>query len=1083
MKHAQPYRIVVAGDVTLDWSVARDQRTTGRSLTWNAEDRVRASWDWGGAALLADLVRHSLHGVSGEAGFSVHGPDVEHLAVSQSTTDLPHSYTMWNPDDTRKAGQEVWRIREFLGMHEAHCEETSPYMQLTGNPEGADLVLLDDAALRFRDCLGLWPAAIEDGATCGAIVLKMARPVARGHLWDHLVAHHAERLVVVVDVEDLRQSEVQVSRGLSWERSAQDAYWELTRNAQVNALSRCLHVVVSFGRSGALILSRRPKPALADEALGAWDARLCFDRLTIEGVPGSTDAGQVVGYTTCLAAALARQIAACGNLPDAPCIERGVEAGIGAMRALYDQGFGPHNPGADIAPPQFPVDAVVPHLSGEIGLPAESSWVTVRSPTGTRRAGQDGEQWSILAEHCSGHEGPEQEVVRTVQTVARQIAKHGPDQALQGVPTGKFGKLLTADRREVEGLNSIRALLDSYCRAPLGNPLSIAVFGPPGSGKSFAVKQVAALIDVGDRIDECTFNLSQLNDPAQLVDALHQVRDVGLRSKIPLVFWDEFDTSLDAAKLGWLRYFLAPMQDGAFQDKQITHHIGHAIFVFAGGTAACMADFNRGGADGAFRQAKGPDFVSRLSGFVDIMGPNPMDPDDPGADPNFLIRRATLLRSLLSRNTPHVFSDGNGGGELRIDSGVLRGLLETPFYKHGARSMQSIIGMSWLNDRAVFERSSLPPSELLDLHVEGARFLDLVQQPDLEEANLEPMARALHVFHSTGKVTTGDEAADAAVWEEASGIHKEQSRDSVRDIFRKLAAAGHVMVREASGPVPILDEGSTGFQWMAYAEHERWRAEKQTDGWRWGEERDDDKRLNPLLLPWRKISDKDRERTENLVRAIPSILRRAGYTIRRLETATSPEIEAYEADRQRLRVGIVGHRLMGDAATLAGPVNEALGHLAEAWPARPVRLLATLSEGASRLVAELGLRHPGADLAVVLPLPEDEYTNDFTSPESEGEFRFLLGRAQSCADLAAQPSRSAAYAAADNHIVDEADMLIALWDGRQAGGPGGTAESVARANAQGLPTIHVVVRTDGTKTPQGDEHGALRLVNWPPTKQ
>ena len=34
------------------------------------------------------------------------------------------------------------------------------------------------------------------------------------------------------------------------------------------------------------------------------------------------------------------------------------------------------------------------------------------------------------------------------------------------------------------------------------------------------------------------------------------MRDEALRGKIPLVFWDEFDSSLEGMPLGWLRYFL-----------------------------------------------------------------------------------------------------------------------------------------------------------------------------------------------------------------------------------------------------------------------------------------------------------------------------------------------------------------------------------------------------------------------------------------------------------------------------------------------------------------------------------------------
>ena len=101
------------------------------------------------------------------------------------------------------------------------------------------------------------------------------------------------------------------------------------------------------------------------------------------------------------------------------------------------------------------------------------------------------------------------------------------------------------------------------------------------------------------------------------------MRDIGLSGKIPLVFWDEFDTSLEETPLGWLRYFLAPMQDGKFQEGQINHPIGRAIFVFAGGTSSSMAEFDKGTEEN-FKSAKGPDFVSRLKGYINVLGPNPV---------------------------------------------------------------------------------------------------------------------------------------------------------------------------------------------------------------------------------------------------------------------------------------------------------------------------------------------------------------------------------------------------------------------------------------------------------------------------
>jgi hypothetical protein len=184
------------------------------------------------------------------------------------------------------------------------------------------------------------------------------------------------------------------------------------------------------------------------------------------------------------------------------------------------------------------------------------------------------------------------------------------------------------DRNEIESFRTIAALIQEYIsQEKADKPVSIAVFGAPGSGKSFGIKEIAN--SLSDRIKEITFNLSQMHSPDDLIGALHQVRDEALRGKIPLVFWDEFDTSLEGMPLGWLRYFLAPMQDGSFLEGQVTHPIGRAIFVFAGGTCDRMEEFGAKLEDDPykneklFKVVKGPDFKSRLKGFINILGPNP----------------------------------------------------------------------------------------------------------------------------------------------------------------------------------------------------------------------------------------------------------------------------------------------------------------------------------------------------------------------------------------------------------------------------------------------------------------------------
>ena len=111
----------------------------------------------------------------------------------------------------------------------------------------------------------------------------------------------------------------------------------------------------------------------------------------------------------------------------------------------------------------------------------------------------------------------------------------------QSIPMGRFGELISVDRDELEALRSIQGLIRSYPGGSQKTPLNLAVFGPPGSGKSFAVQEVASSVfrsPKGKQTSDCAcgetesetikFDLSQFKDPTALTGALHQVHDVWL---------------------------------------------------------------------------------------------------------------------------------------------------------------------------------------------------------------------------------------------------------------------------------------------------------------------------------------------------------------------------------------------------------------------------------------------------------------------------------------------------------------------------------------------------------------------------
>lgn len=325
------------------------------------------------------------------------------------------------------------------------------------------------------------------------------------------------------------------------------------------------------------------------------------------------------------------------------------------------------------------------------------------------------------------------------------------------VPIVRFGALTVAEREEIERLRSIRNLLHRYLKNLKDDkPISIAVFGPPGSGKSFSVKQICKKLDLSeDQIRQVELNVSQFQNPGELMKELKRITSIKLRGdargkgddkaspgdekvdhRMPLVFFDEFDSGLANQPLGWLKYFLAPMWDGQFQGCG-KRTFKRAIFVFAGGVFSSFEQFvpvqelpdEEHGFEVSnehkqrlreFKQQKGPDFISRLAGHINVLPIN----EEAGRIKHF-IRRAIQLRSVLERKDYVEKPDKSGTGTrfavARVDQAIIYALLTIDRYNHGVRSMESIIRMCVPIDRRI-EIASLPSRAQLNMHVDAEEF-------------------------------------------------------------------------------------------------------------------------------------------------------------------------------------------------------------------------------------------------------------------------------------------------------------------------------------------------------------------------
>ena len=692
-------RVLVAGDITINWNIARLGREEEKGFVWDLRQEAEIYGEVGGARHLDALIRQIGRNVSRfGVNVSVTKQEQWRMPVGHDSSQHHHSYRVWRqfkrePDSAALA----WRIDEFLGFHagepRAHRTQSSPLSDF-------DLVVISDTNLGFRGEPSRWPAGLdEDSRTAGPwILLKMGGPIERNSLWSALSERHADRLIVLITANELRAKRVLISRELSWERTATDLVRALLDNNSLDMLRRCAHLVVSLTTGGALIVSRVPAE---ENQQGQPDCRLVFDPDVIEESWVDRYQGGMTGYATCLAAAVAREVIL---HPDEPDLDVAVRSGVAAARHLHVIGY--RRRGKDEgagAKLEFPVKEIAAKLER---TPSALSIACIPYPVD--------EQWSIV--------GSQED---DLLSLAEHVARNG-EHALRDVPFGRFGSFVTVDRGEIEGFRSIRALVRDYDSTTSMQPLSIAVFGPPGSGKSYGIRAVVRASTLPGAAEELPYNLSQMTGREDLDEAFHQIRDARLRGRLPLVLWDEFDARGPDGLYGWLKYFLAPMQDGVFRGSHGDHPIGKAIFLFAGGTSDTLANFGWLDSEDKrddFKLAKGPDFVSRLKGHVDIVGP---DPRGHALDACFVLRRALMLRSMLLSSRPSLFEDGTPP-LLNIDDGVLRAFLSVSSYRHGARSMELIIWMSSLHRKRAYEEFDLPAADQLEAHVDATEFLQLVQ--------------------------------------------------------------------------------------------------------------------------------------------------------------------------------------------------------------------------------------------------------------------------------------------------------------------------------------------------------------------
>lgn len=150
-----------------------------------------------------------------------------------------------------------------------------------------------------------------------------------------------------------------------------------------------------------------------------------------------------------------------------------------------------------------------------------------------------------------------------------------------------------------------------------------------------------------------------------------------------------------------------------------------------------------------------------------------------------------------------------------------------------------------------------------------------------------------------------------------------------------------------------------------------------------------------------------------------------------------------------LTVGVTGHRnlVAEEVPALKQKVREFFLNLRKEYPDLTLQLVTPLAEGADRLAADVA-SELGIELVIVLPMPQSEYEEDFSSPQAVAELRESLSGARviSLPQVPADKEtagvlseRQLQYAQLGVFVSNHCQILMALWDGKASKEVAGTA--------------------------------------------
>jgi hypothetical protein len=230
------------------------------------------------------------------------------------------------------------------------------------------------------------------------------------------------------------------------------------------------------------------------------------------------------------------------------------------------------------------------------------------------------------------------------------------------------------------------------------------------------------------------------------------------------------------------------------------------------------------------------------------------------------------------QNWIDIISSGIHPSEVRV-LGINGGRIAAFEFKL-ALALGATVGIIEKSGRAVYEL--LPDAEWwgalrLPLDEMTVRAFVNPGKPRMSKADLTKTAKEIHKQYR--KEHKGRFTDPAMVpWPKLKPGLKASNIEQAKFIEAALRHVGFG-VKKASGKIKVPRDYKSHIQKLAPLEHGRWIVERLQAGWKYGPERDHDKKISPSLVGWEELTSEVQKYDIEAVKAWPNILKKVGLQI------------------------------------------------------------------------------------------------------------------------------------------------------------------------------------------------------------